>query len=139
MNVLVLYYSRRGHTRKAADGIAQAARDLSHEVVIKSVAEIQKVDIERSDVLFVGTWVHGLILFGVRPAGAEMWVPALPSLEGKRVGVFCTYAFHPHSSLQMLGGMLTARGANVVGQYAFHRSNPQRGVDALVRSVLQSG
>lgn len=137
MHVLVLYQSRSGHTRSAAQAISQAVRDLNHTVSVKSVIEVQKADIENADLLFVGTWVHGLILFGVRPAGAELWVPALPSLEGKPVGIFCTYAFNPRRSLRILGDMLTARGATVLGQHAFHRSHTGDGAAQFVQSVLQ--
>jgi flavodoxin len=138
VTVLVLYQSRKGHTRGAAEAIAQVARDLTYEVVVKSVIEVRKADVDAADVLFVGTWVHGLILFGIRPAGADLWVPALPSLEGKPIGVFCTYAFNPRYSLRTLGDMLAARGATILGQHAFHRSNPQDGAQAFVETVLQS-
>jgi flavodoxin len=138
MNVLVLYQSRSGHTRDTAEAIAQAARDLHNEAVVKSVIEVSKADVQNADVLFVGTWVQGLILFGVRPAGAELWVPALPPLEGKPVGIFCTYAFNPRGSLRALGAMLAARGATILGQHAFHRSRTSEGAERFVQSVLQS-
>jgi hypothetical protein len=137
VNILVVYQSRSGHTRQAAEAIAQAARDLNNEVTIKSVIEVRKADVEIADMLFVGTWVQGMILFGVKPAGAEQWVPALPSLEGKPIGVFCTYAFNPRSSLPVLSGLLAARGAKVLGQHAFHRSRPGDGAQLFVQSVLQ--
>jgi flavodoxin len=138
MNVLVLYQSRSGHTRDAAEAIAQAARGLNYEANVKSVIEVRKADVENADALFVGTWVHGLILFGVRPAGAELWVPALPSLEGKPVAVFCTYAFNPRGSLRALGARLAARGATIVGQRAFHRSRPSEGAEPFVQRVMQA-
>lgn len=138
MNILVLYQSRNGHTRDAAEAIAQSARAMTHTVTIKSVIEVKKSDIETADVLFVGTWVQGFILFGVKPAGADLWVKALPSLAGKPVGIFCTYAFHPRSSLQTLGELLSARGATIVGQRAFHRRNPTDGTESFVRQMLQS-
>lgn len=138
MNVLVLYNSRNGHTRAAAEAVAQAARDLKHAVSIKSVIEVRKTDVESADALFVGTWVHGLILFGVRPAGADLWAPALPSLEGKPVGMFCTYAFNPRGSLRALGALLTARGARIAGQHAVHRSRPDAGAASFVQNTLQA-
>jgi flavodoxin len=138
MNVLVLYQSRNGHTRGAAEAVAQAARDLNYSVNLKSVIEVRPVDVENADALFVGTWVQGFILFGVKPAGAELWVAALPSLKGKPVGVFCTYAVNPRGSLRALGAMLAARGASVRGQRAFHRSRPGDGAQPFVQSVLQS-
>lgn len=138
MNILVLYQSRHGHTRQAAEAIAQAARDLNQTVTLKSVIEVRQADVEKADVLFIGTWVHGFILFGVRPAGAELWVPSLPALAGKPVGIFCTYAFNPRGSLNMLGDMLKARGAIIVGQRAMHRRQPAEGAAAFVQSVLNA-
>jgi flavodoxin len=138
MDILVLYQSRSGHTRAAAEAIAQAARDLNHEVNIKSVIEVRKADVEKAELLFIGTWIQGFILFGVKPAGADLWVPTLPSLEGKPVGIFCTYAFHPRGSLPALGAMLAARGASVLDQRAFHRSRPGDGAESFVQRVSQS-
>jgi flavodoxin len=136
MNVLVMYQSRSGHTREAAEGIGSAVERLNHTVSVKSVIEVSQTDVENADVLFVGTWVHGLIFFGVRPAEAELWVPALPSLEGKPVGVFCTYRFNPRGSLRKLGTMLEGRGATILGQKAFHRSRTHDGVENFVQRVL---
>lgn len=136
MKLLVMYQSRSGHTKKAAEGIGKAAKNLNHEVSVKSVIEVNKADVEKADVLFIGTWVHGLILFGVRPAEAELWVPSLPSLEGKPIGVFCTYAFNPRGSLKKLGAMLEERGATIVGEKAFHRSRSDEGSEAFVEAVL---
>ena len=137
MNVLVLYQSRSGHTRIAAEAIAQAAHDLNNTVNINSISEVRKEIVEVADVLFIGTWVQGFILFGVKPAGAELWVPALPSLKGKPVGIFCTYAFNPRNSLSTLDTMLNAQGAMILGQRAFHRHHPAEGAESFVRSVLQ--
>lgn len=137
MNVLILYQSQNGHTQAAAEAIAQATRNLKHETVIKSVNQVRSSDIENADVLFVGTWVQGFILFGVKPAGAALWAPALPSLQGKAVGVFCTYAFSPRGSLRALGAMLEARGATIVGQHAFHRWHPGNGADRFAQSIVQ--
>ena len=44
MNVLVLYQSRNGHTRAAAEAIAQAARGLSHDASIQSVIQVSAAD-----------------------------------------------------------------------------------------------
>jgi flavodoxin len=138
MKVLVVYHSRNGHTHQAAEAVAKAVRDQNAEVIVKSIAELRKVDVENANALFVGTWVHGMILFGVRPAGADQWVPSLPSLSGKPVGIFCTYAFHPRGSLKALTTLLEARGAVVKGKQAFHRSRPGDGADQFVSRVLSS-
>ena len=74
-----------------------------------------------ADMLFIGTWVQGFILFGVKPADADLWVPALPSLQNKSVAIFCTYAFNPRGSLEKLKYMLEDKGANIISQRAFQR------------------
>lgn len=136
MQVLVLYNSRNGHTRAAADAIAQTARQNGHDALVKSVIEARKTDVEQADMLFIGTWVQGMILFGVRPAGAELWVPALPALAGKPVGIFCTYAFNPRGSLSLLGRLLAERGARVIGQQAFQRRHVSEGIGPFAERVL---
>ncbi len=138
MNVLVAYESQRGHTRQTAEAIATAVRAQGGEVVVKPVADVRAGDVQDADVLFVGTWVQGFILFGVRPAGAAQWVPDLPPLMGKPVGVFCTYAFNPRSSLRALDKMLEACGATVLGEHAFHRARPSDGAEQFVGGVLKS-
>lgn len=140
MNVLVLYQSRSGHTYEAAQAVADAAAAYAPtmNVSVKSVIEVQSRDVDNADLLFVGTWVQGFILFGVKPAGADLWVPSLPKLDGKPVGVFCTYAFNPRGSLDKLSAMLQERGAVVVGRHAFHRSRTSEGAQAFVQGVMQS-
>ncbi len=137
MNILVLYQSRTGHTREVAETIKDVAQNQSHNVTVKSVIEVHQMDVDRADLIFLGTWVHGLILFGVRPAEAELWVPRLPSLEGKSVGIYCTYAFAPRHSLDTLAEMLIERGAIVVSQQAFHRNRTQDGVNQFVQRTLE--
>jgi len=101
---------------------SRAAECQRQHLAVKSVIEVRKADVEKADALFVGTWVQGFILFGVKPAGAELWVSALPFVERKPVGVFCTYAINPRNSLQALSALLEARGTHIVGHCAFHRS-----------------
>lgn len=138
MHILILYQSRSGRTRQAAEAVAGAARELGHSAAVKSVIEVRQADVEQADLLFIGTWIQGFILFGVKPAGADLWVPALPSLAGKPAAVFCTYAFSPRRSLDRLSDLLAARGAVVVGQQAFHRSRPGEGAGDFVRRALSA-
>ena len=137
MRALVAYESQAGHTHQAAEAIATAARAQGHQVVVKPIADVEPGDVQSAEVLFLGTWVHGYILFGVEPAGAAIWVPGLPDLTGKPVGVFCTYAFFPRAALHALSALLRARGATIRCERAFHRSRPADGADEFVRSVVE--
>jgi flavodoxin len=137
MVILVAYESQTGHTRRTAEAIATAARAQGRQVVLKPLADVEPDDVQRADVLFLGTWVHGYVLFGVKPAGAATWVPGLPDLAGKPVGVFCSYAFFPGPALRTLSALLQARGATIRCERAFHRSRPADGADEFVRSVVE--
>lgn len=137
MNILVAYESRRGHTRQAAEAIASAARGLGHTVDVKPLTQVRTIDVEKANALFMGTWVQGLILFGVRPAGAKQWVPALPALKGKAISLFCTYRFNPRNALHTLSEMLEARGATILGKRAFREGQPAEGVEQFVQQVLK--
>lgn len=135
---LVLYHSRGGTTRTTAEAIAEAARSQHYDVTVKSIIEVQKADIDAADVLFIGTWVQGFILFGVKPADATLWVRSLPSLANKPTGIFCTYMFNPRGSLNKLASMLQEKGATIVGQQAFNRNRLTAGSEAFVQRVLQA-
>ena len=135
---LILYHSRGGNTRTTAEAIAQAARSQHYDVTVKSIIEVQQSDIDAADVLFIGTWVQGFILFGVKPADATLWVRSLPSLTNKPTGIFCTYAFNPRGSLNQLASLLQSKGATIVGQQAFNRNRLTDSSEAFVQRVLQA-
>ncbi|HZD01055.1 MAG TPA: flavodoxin domain-containing protein [Actinomycetes bacterium] len=136
MQVLVVYESRGGRTAKTASAIADVLRGAGHDVVLASVADAQPADAATADLIVVGSWTEGFILFGVGPAkAAQAWLDRLPSLEGRRAAVFCTYAFFPRGTLDAMASRLTARGATVVARRAVHRRNPLAGVAEFARSA----
>lgn len=138
MKVLVLYESRGGITKRAAEALAKAIRAEGHEAVLRPGAEAGPQDLEVADVLFVGSWVEGFILFGVRPArAARAWLAVLPALPGTPAGVFCTYAFHPRETLAELRQGLEAHGAHVLAEHAFSRRRPEAGAEAFVHGLLE--
>lgn len=138
MNILILYQSRSGHTRAVADAIGIALNDQNHQATVKSVIEVTQADVDTTDMLFVGTWVQGFILFGVKPAGADLWIPALPSLENKPTAIFCTYAFNPRSSLDKLKHMLENKGAQIIAQQAFQRDQSTHDAQSFALRTLEA-
>ena len=125
MNVVVVYESLTGNTRRAAELIGGAANARGAEVVVQAltaqpVATLDLEAIAHADVVFVGTWVDGLVLFGQRPGRASK-LRALPVLDGKRVAAFCTYAINPGRTIDKLAAILEAKGATVVARRAIKR------------------
>jgi flavodoxin len=137
MRILVGYESRGGRTGRTAEAIAEAGRKEGHTVVVRPLAQVGSDELLDQELLFLGTWVEGYILFGVGPARtARRLIEALPPLGGKPAAVFCTYAIHPRGTLGMLRSALELKGAKVVGQRAFHRNRPEQGADVFTRDVL---
>lgn len=136
MKILVMYNSRGGTTLTTAENIVSVASAMHHEVKVKTVDEVQSSHVEEADAMFVGAWVEGFVVFGVKPTGAETWIQALPSFMGKPVGVFCTYAVNPRGSLNKLSALLQEKNARVVDQHAFHRTHLGQDVDDFVKSVV---
>lgn len=136
MKVVVLYESRTGTTRDAAELIGGAAlRAGAGAVAVFPVDALAPKELAEADMVFVGTWVDGLFFFGQRPGGArKIW--ALPAIDNKRMAVFCTYAKNPGPTLRKLAGILEAKGAVVTEEQAFHRKRLTVGLDAFVREAL---
>ncbi len=138
MKILVAYESKTGHTQQAAEAIAAAARNLGHQITVKRFPEVNAYDTQTADVLFLGTWVQGMFIFGMKPAGVSQWIPALPSIKGKSVALFCTYAFRPGGALRTLGALLEEQGAVIMGDQAFPRGNPDKNADSFVSGIISA-
>lgn len=135
MNVVVVYESRTGTTREAAELIGGAARRAGADVHVFPIEHIELKPLAEADMVFVGSWVDGLFFFGQRPGGArKIW--ALPAIDRKRMSVFCTYAKNPGKTLRKMAGILEAKGAEVVEEQAFHRKRLDVGLDAYVADAL---
>ena len=67
MNIVVIHQSRSGNTKKAAELIGGAIASLGNRVSVRSTENLDFKELANADLIFVGTWVDGLILFGHRP------------------------------------------------------------------------
>jgi hypothetical protein len=138
MLVVVLYESRTGHTREAAELIGGAARGQGHEVAVYPISSFDYKDLARAEAVFVGTWCDGAVLFGQRPGAGRRIDRHLPVLDGKTAGVFLTYAINPGKGLRKLDRLVRTKGADVVAGRTFRRDRLQPGepFDELVAAVL---
>ncbi|MHB8296178.1 MAG: flavodoxin family protein [Acidimicrobiales bacterium] len=141
MKALVVYESRSGHTEKVGKAIAERLTAAGHSVIAKRLADTVMTDIEPAELLVIGSWVDGMILFGVKPARpARQWLAALPSLQGKAAVAFCTYAVDPKSSLTQMTRALEDKRAKVVGTLGFGRRETAKEIDTgkiddLIRGI----
>jgi hypothetical protein len=128
MRVLILYESRRGFTMQVAHAIRDEVRRRGELATCAAFGTADPGTIAAADAFIVGSWIEGMILFRVGPAGGALrGVHALPDLGGRPAAVFCTFDVHPFGSLDRLASRLAARGARVVAAQRFKRYHRRKG------------
>jgi NAD(P)H dehydrogenase (quinone) len=93
MQVLILYYSRSGNTRKLAEEIAKGVREIKDvDCIIRSTADVTKDDFINSDALIAGSPVY----FGTMSAELKTifdnFVSVRRKMENKIGAAFATAA-----------------------------------------------
>jgi hypothetical protein len=92
-------------------------------------------DLAEADIVFIGTWVDGLVLFGHRPGRAGR-IRSMPVIDGKRVAAFMTYAVHAGKALDRFARVLQERGGVVVARTLLRRDRLEAGIEGLVSEAL---
>lgn len=135
MRAIVIYESLTGNTRDAAHLIVE---ELERSGVAASACPITSVDLQalsQADLVIIGTWVDGFVLFGQRP-GRGGRLGRLPVIDGKTTAVYCTYAVDPGRTLSKLEKIVRRRGGDVVGGYAIKRGDLAQGARTFVDRLL---
>jgi hypothetical protein len=135
MRAVVIYESLTGNTARAAQLIGAAAEQAGAEVAVFPIDAIGLKELAEADIVFVGTWVDGLILVGHRP-GRKGKLQRLPVIDGKRAATFMTYAIHAGKALDRFAAVIEERGAVVVARQLFRRDKLEVGVDDFVHNAL---
>ena len=137
MNAIVIYESLTGNTRKAAELIGA---ELTRAGVTATVCAITAIDYQalaEADLVVIGSWTDGLVLFGQRPGRAGR-LRTMPTLAGKKAAVFCTYAIDQGNVLKKLTAIVEQRGAEVLGGMAIKRTRIPAGARDFVARVLRA-
>ncbi len=137
MRVAVVHQSRTGHTSSAARWIAGAAHQVGADVSVSPVARPDLDAVAAADLIFVGTWVDGMILFGQRPGDTGRIVRNLPLLHDRPVAAFLTHAVNPGRAADKFATLIEDRtGARVVASRSFHRQRLDTEVADYVDGAL---
>ena len=137
MQIAVVYASRTGNTRRAAELIASAVRERGHDTTVHSVDGLDYKALATADLVILGTWVSGHFIIGQKPGDARR-LAKVPKLTGKRVAIFMTYAINPGPALAKFEKLLVREGADVVGGYAWKRSTLPAGIEDFVDGILDA-
>jgi len=121
MNVLVLYASLTGNTKKLAAAMADALG--TKPLQVKEVTSVKDVDL-----LFLGSGVYWN-----RPSRAvTRFLRSLPSLDGVKVGLFGTYGAAPRQ-LDVMANLVQKKGGEILGRFSC------RGRDWFVLGLVARG
>ena len=137
MNVVVIHQSRTGNTRWAAELIGGAVASTGATVAVRPVTNIDYKELAEADLVFVGTWVDGLVLFGHRPGDVGK-VRQIPKLWDKQVAAFMTHAVNPGKAATKLSDVLEGHGATVVAARSLNRRRLEDEAPAFAAEVLAS-
>ncbi len=135
MKVVVLHQSRTGNTKKAAELIGGAVQSSGASVSVRSVSNIDYKELADADLIFVGTWVDGLIMFGHRP-GDSGKIKKVPKLWDKKVIAFMTHALNPGNAAEKMASLLEEHGANVLASRSLNRHHLELEAPAFANEAL---
>lgn len=137
MQIAVVYASRTGNTRRAAELLGTAFEERGHTVSVQPVDGLDFKSLADADLVVLGTWVAGHFVVGQKPGDARR-LARVPKLTGKPVALFLTYAINPGSALGKFEKVMTREGAEVLGGYAWKRSALPAGVEDFVDGILRA-
>ena len=138
MKAAVIFESLTGNTRKAGERIAEGFR--AEGVDVTTVDPLRSINLQalaEADLVIVGGWTDGLILFGQRP-GMSWKLRAMPTLAGKKALVYATYALEAGRVVPKLSAIVESRGAEVLGGLAIKRNKLAQGAEHFVTGALES-
>ena len=91
MQVLVMYYSKTGHTKKLAEEIAKGAAEVGGvTAVVKSVAQVTKDDFVSADGIIAGSPVYFGTMAAELKAVFDQFVGVRRKMEDKIGAAFAT-------------------------------------------------
>jgi hypothetical protein len=136
MRAMVITESLTGNTRKAgaliASNLASAGIDITATC---STREVDHAALQASDLVVIGTWVHGLFVVGMAPWGVGR-LQELPAMRGKQVAVFCTFAINPGSTLERMSTIASRLGGTSVGGMAIRRNRLAAGTEDFTSRLV---
>ncbi|MBI5442911.1 MAG: hypothetical protein HY900_17060 [Deltaproteobacteria bacterium] len=110
MNVLVIYFSQSGGTKKIARAIHAGLRPLVDRCTLKSLPQVQPRELLEYDVIALGSAVWG----GV-PLHVKRFVQAWPPLRGRHAFTFSTHGAKPERFFPTMIRLLNRKGLTVLG------------------------
>jgi menaquinone-dependent protoporphyrinogen IX oxidase len=140
MRVLIVYTSQSGNTKKVVDLVKDQLITMDYTVNVKNALTAKRQNIDETELVILGTPVHGYILFGQRPAKPmkQFLESQLPDdLSDKPIIGFATYLFFPARALNSVKKTIEQRNGNLLNLIAKKRSNKTVLANEIVKCILE--
>jgi sulfite reductase alpha subunit-like flavoprotein len=137
VNVVVVYESLTGNTRRAAEVIGGELQRRGATATVCNVTAIDYQALAQAEIVIIGSWVDGIFVIGQRPGRAAR-LESFPPIDGKRCFLYCTFALNPGKTLQKMTKIMEGRGADVLGGMAIKRNHVDEGAIEFVERVLEA-
>ena len=136
MQVAIVFDSKTGTTKAAAEAMGGLVRKAGHECTVSSVQDADPATVSAADAICVGSWVMGLFfLFQKATPATTDFIDRLGNLDGKPTAVFCTYKTAVGGMLSKMAARLEGRGAKVTGSFRSRGPVAAEGFAAWVESL----
>lgn len=132
MRLAIVYDSRTGTTKAAAEMMAGLATSKGHDCSVVPVQAADSSDVSGAEAVCVGSWTEGLFFILQHATKATMEFIETLSLEGKPAAVFCTYKTSAGKMLPKMARAMEDRGARVTGQFKVRGPDVPEGFSAWV-------
>ena len=136
MNVLIIYESLTGNTKRMALTLMRELRDRGATATACPTTNVDYGALAASDLVVIGGWVDGVFVMGQRP-GRSSRLRGMPVMKGKRAIVYCTYALDPGKVLEKMTHIVEGLGAEVIGGLAVRRNDLDGGAEQLAESIVR--
>ncbi len=113
MNVVLVYFSQTGNTRRVAEKMTEVFREAGHVTRTVSLKKASLQDVLAGDLLGIGTPCFS----SQAPTPIKAFLKRLPPLDNKRAFVFATSGGAPGRVLYDLTRPLQSKGADIVGGF----------------------
>lgn len=136
MNISIIYDSKTGITKQAAESMAATLKAKGHQCAVDSIQTVNAEKMTSADKIFLGCWIAGLFIILQHPSKPyREFAAKLPDLSGKQVALFCTYKLAVGKSLDKMAAGVVAKGGQVVNRFKFRGPKPDAAFETYAESL----
>jgi len=111
MKSIIIYHSLSGNTKQIAEEIYSGMSQLSNDVTIKRMEEVDSDELSGYDLIGIGSFVQSF----QEPVNVTNFINTMPDLTGKYAFTFCTHGTCACSYIARMVTSLREKGLTAIG------------------------